>query len=273
VIQAGKGIRPAELNVLVAGSYTSALRPQSPRPRRAPSPEGQHAPARRIVAFISIRGCDIAGPYCHCGAGADRSMISVVAVAGSPPRRSSRVARSRPRDSREGAPKTRSGAFDRDWSAPSRTRSSCSARTSSSGRWSRTRRRSRRARGASRGTAEGPSWSRIPAPARTDSVDLHRPVRRAELGQPRKRHDAAVAQHRHRRIPAPVSHVFQVRELTGDGVVDRAPPLSEPRVVFQIATVDEHPAVGQDHHAITEHVPSHDWRMMVPARGSHTAAS
>src|SRR5256885_4097443 len=37
------------------------------------------------VAFISIRGCDIGGPYRHWGVGADRSMISVVAVAGSPP--------------------------------------------------------------------------------------------------------------------------------------------------------------------------------------------
>ena len=48
-------------------------------------PTARIFPFGRIVAFISIRGCDIAGPYCHCGAGADRSMISVVAVAGSPP--------------------------------------------------------------------------------------------------------------------------------------------------------------------------------------------
>src|SRR5438445_305871 len=48
-------------------------------------PRASTLPFGRIVAFISIRGCDIGGPYCHWGVAADRSMISVVAVAGSPP--------------------------------------------------------------------------------------------------------------------------------------------------------------------------------------------
>ena len=72
--------------MFVAGSYRSALRlAVAASSSRAEPPRASTCPLGRSVAFISIRGCDIAGPYCHCGAGADRSMISVVAVAGSPP--------------------------------------------------------------------------------------------------------------------------------------------------------------------------------------------
>ena len=38
-----------------------------------------------MVAFNSMRPCDIGGPHCHSGVAADRSMISVVLVAGLPP--------------------------------------------------------------------------------------------------------------------------------------------------------------------------------------------
>ena len=42
-------------------------------------------PLGKIVAFISMRGADIAGPLVQAGVGTERSMISVVAVAGLPP--------------------------------------------------------------------------------------------------------------------------------------------------------------------------------------------
>jgi len=38
-----------------------------------------------MVAFISIRPCDIGGPKLQAGVAASGSMISVVAVAGLPP--------------------------------------------------------------------------------------------------------------------------------------------------------------------------------------------
>jgi hypothetical protein len=44
-------------------------------------------PFGRIVALSWILPCDIGGPLCQAGVGAERSMISVVAVAGfAPPR-------------------------------------------------------------------------------------------------------------------------------------------------------------------------------------------
>src|SRR5262245_25202670 len=79
----GKALAPAELNVFVAGLYKSALKlaVAASSSFRDP-PMASTRPLGRMVAFISIRGCDIEGPNCHCGVPADRSMISVVAVAG-----------------------------------------------------------------------------------------------------------------------------------------------------------------------------------------------
>src|SRR4051794_33502493 len=48
-------------------------------------PTASTFPFGRIVAFISMRGCDIEGPHAHFGVDADASRISVVAVAGLPP--------------------------------------------------------------------------------------------------------------------------------------------------------------------------------------------
>src|SRR3989449_3515302 len=77
---------PAELKVFVSGSYRSALRLAVVASSSwAEPPRASTRPFGSRVAFISIRGCDIGGPYRHWGVGADRSMISVVAVAGSPP--------------------------------------------------------------------------------------------------------------------------------------------------------------------------------------------
>ena len=42
-------------------------------------------PLGRMIAFISMRGWDMAGPVTQCGLAAPMSMISVVAVAGFPP--------------------------------------------------------------------------------------------------------------------------------------------------------------------------------------------
>ena len=49
-------------------------------------PIARTVPSGRITAFISVRACDMLGPYTHFGLEAPRSMISEVAVAGlSPP--------------------------------------------------------------------------------------------------------------------------------------------------------------------------------------------
>jgi len=82
----GNALAPAELNVFVSGSYRSAFKLAVVASSSCVEPpRASTLPFGRIVAFISIRGCDIGGPYCHWGVAADRSMISVVAVAGSPP--------------------------------------------------------------------------------------------------------------------------------------------------------------------------------------------
>src|SRR2546427_8780423 len=73
---------PAELKVFVSGSYRSALRlAVVASSSRAEPPRTSTRPLGSRVAFISIRGCDIGGPYRHWGVGADGSMISLVAGA------------------------------------------------------------------------------------------------------------------------------------------------------------------------------------------------
>ena len=48
-------------------------------------PVARICPLGSIVAFISMRACDIGTPYDHAGLATERSIISVVAVAGLPP--------------------------------------------------------------------------------------------------------------------------------------------------------------------------------------------
>src|SRR5256712_11527395 len=99
---------PAELKVFVSGSYRSALRlAVVASSSRAEPPRTSTRPVGSRVAFISIRGCDIGGPYRHWGVGADRAMISVVAVGGAPPPKNiPRGADPSPRPRGPGTPKT-----------------------------------------------------------------------------------------------------------------------------------------------------------------------
>jgi hypothetical protein len=81
-------LRDAGLKVFVAGLYRSAFKlAVAASSLFVDPPTASTFPFGRIVALIWIRGWDIDGPYCHAGVGADRSMISVVAVAGLPPPR------------------------------------------------------------------------------------------------------------------------------------------------------------------------------------------
>src|SRR6266850_561125 len=81
-----KAFLPEELKVLVAGSYKSVLRLAVPVSSSFKEPpRARIFPFGRIVAFISIRGWDIDGPFVHFGVADDRSMSSVVAVDGLPP--------------------------------------------------------------------------------------------------------------------------------------------------------------------------------------------
>src|SRR3989449_1496254 len=82
----GNALAPAELNVFVSGLYRSAFKLAVVASSSfLEPPSASTLPFGRIVAFISIRGCDIGGPNCHWGEAADRSIISVLTVAGSPP--------------------------------------------------------------------------------------------------------------------------------------------------------------------------------------------
>ncbi len=77
---------PAELNVFVAGSYRSAFRlAVAASSSFTDPPIASTLPFGRIVAFISMRGCDIGGPVLPPRRRRRQSMISVVAVAGLPP--------------------------------------------------------------------------------------------------------------------------------------------------------------------------------------------
>src|ERR1700704_854494 len=68
-----QGFMPAELKVLVTGSYKSALRLAVPVSSsfREP-PRARTLPFGRIVAFISMRGWDMDGPLGHFGVAAAR---------------------------------------------------------------------------------------------------------------------------------------------------------------------------------------------------------
>ena len=72
--------------MFVSGSYRSAFRLAVETFSSADEPPiASTLPLGRIVAFISMRACDIDGPYSQCSGVAAVSMISVVAVAGLPP--------------------------------------------------------------------------------------------------------------------------------------------------------------------------------------------
>ena len=74
------------LNVFVFGSYRSAFRlAVTASSSFNDPPVATTFPLGRIVAFIWMRGWDIGGPVVQAGVAAERSMISVVAVAGLPP--------------------------------------------------------------------------------------------------------------------------------------------------------------------------------------------
>src|SRR5262245_7261150 len=80
---------PPELKVLVIGSYRSACLPGVLGTSLfTEPPSASTLPLGRMTAFIWMRPVDILGPGVQLGEAAERSMISVVAVAGmvrSPP--------------------------------------------------------------------------------------------------------------------------------------------------------------------------------------------
>src|SRR5262245_26453950 len=77
---------PADAKVSLPGSYRSALRP-SAFGTRCPTepPEASTVPFGRSVAFRSVRPVDMDAAAFQRGGSAERSMISVVRTAGSPP--------------------------------------------------------------------------------------------------------------------------------------------------------------------------------------------
>src|SRR4029450_7241330 len=76
---------PAELKVFVTGSYRSACLPAwSGMPWCTEPPPASTVPLGRMTAVIWMRPVDILGPDVQRGDAAERSMISVVLVAGSP---------------------------------------------------------------------------------------------------------------------------------------------------------------------------------------------
>ena len=72
--------------MFVAGSYKSAVKlAVAVSSLLTDPPVASTLPFGRMVALIWMRARDIAGPLCHTGVGADKLMISVVAVAGLAP--------------------------------------------------------------------------------------------------------------------------------------------------------------------------------------------
>src|SRR5262245_47870830 len=77
---------PAELMVLVAGLYRSACLPAGlGLSLLTGPPSASTVPLGRMTAFIWMRPVDIVGPGDQLGEAAERSMSSVVFVAGLPP--------------------------------------------------------------------------------------------------------------------------------------------------------------------------------------------
>src|SRR5262252_1430146 len=77
---------PPGPKVLVTGSYKSACLPCGcGLSLLIEPPSASILPLGRMIAFIWVRPVDILGPGVHCGEAAERSMISVELVAGSPP--------------------------------------------------------------------------------------------------------------------------------------------------------------------------------------------
>src|SRR5512133_809205 len=77
---------PPELKLLETGSYRSACLPGlSGLSLFNEPPSASTLPLGSMTAFIWIRPVDILGPGVQLGEAAERSMISVVAVAGLPP--------------------------------------------------------------------------------------------------------------------------------------------------------------------------------------------
>src|SRR5260370_1216330 len=77
---------PPELKLLATGSYRSACLPAgSGLSLFTEPPSASTLPLGRMIAFIWIRPVDILGPGFQLGETAERSMISVVGVAGLPP--------------------------------------------------------------------------------------------------------------------------------------------------------------------------------------------
>jgi hypothetical protein len=72
--------------VFVAGSYMSPRFPGvSGLSLFNEPPSASTFPFGRMIAFISMRPVDMFGPAVHDGEAAERSIISVLAVAGLPP--------------------------------------------------------------------------------------------------------------------------------------------------------------------------------------------
>ena len=77
---------PPELKALLTGSYRSACLPAGlGLSLFTEPPSASTVPLGRMTAFIWMRPVDILGPGVQLGETAERSMISVVSVAGLPP--------------------------------------------------------------------------------------------------------------------------------------------------------------------------------------------
>src|ERR1700687_4634417 len=95
------------------------------------------------------------------------------------------------------------------------------------------------------------------APAGTGAVELDGSVGAAGFAEAREYHGAAVAENGAGGIPAAVRHGLLVDEGVGSRVIGGGAQLAVERIVLEGAAHDEGTAVGEDHHAVAEHVPGY----------------
>ena len=85
--------------------------------------------------------------------------------------------------------------------------------------------------------------------------DLDGGIRPAGLLQPGECHHTPIPQRRHGRVPATVRHALHVSERAGQWIKDGVARLPVEGIVLNGSAVDQRSAIGQDDHAIAEHVP------------------
>ena len=124
----------------------------------------------------------------------------------------------------------------------------------------------------------GPRGGESGAPAGAGTIELNGCVGTACFTKTGENHHATVAQNGARGIPAAVRHGLLVGEGIGGRVVRGGAQFAVERIVLQRAAHHERAPIGENHHAVAEHVPADGLRrdgasLGIPERSPETRIS